>query len=182
MNGRQFSTLGGLLFGYDQGVVSGILTMESFGARFPRVYADSNFKGWFVSTLLLGMLSPFALCPRILLIYGPAAWLGSLVNGPIGDRFGRKRSMNLAVVIFVIGSAIQFSKRLCREEYQGSGTNLLSRQSHCWFRHRAVDADRALVYLGGSCLGCMNGSCCSNVPGIDLHSTDSRRTGCPSAT
>jgi hypothetical protein len=42
-----------MLFGYDQGVVSGILTMESFGARFPRIYSDSNFEGWFVSTLLL---------------------------------------------------------------------------------------------------------------------------------
>ncbi|KAE8374402.1 general substrate transporter [Aspergillus bertholletiae] len=84
-----FSTLGGLLFGYDQGVVSGILTMESFGARFPRIYTDSGFKGWFVSTLLL------------------AAWFGSLVNGPIADRLGRKMSMNIAVVIFVIGSAIQ---------------------------------------------------------------------------
>ena len=50
----QFSTLGGLLFGYDQGVVSGVITMESFAARFPRVFTDSGFKGWFVSTLLLG--------------------------------------------------------------------------------------------------------------------------------
>jgi len=29
--------------------------MESFGVAFPRVYLDSGFKGWFVSTLLLGM-------------------------------------------------------------------------------------------------------------------------------
>lgn len=36
-----------------------------------------------------------------------AAWLGSLVNGPVADRIGRKVSINLAVVIFVIGSAIQ---------------------------------------------------------------------------
>lgn len=36
-----------------------------------------------------------------------AAWLGSLLNGPIADRLGRKLSINLAVVIFVIGSAIQ---------------------------------------------------------------------------
>lgn len=36
-----------------------------------------------------------------------AAWLGSLVNGPIADGIGRKLSINLAVVIFVIGSAIQ---------------------------------------------------------------------------
>ncbi|EEA19525.1 hypothetical protein TMatcc_009659 [Talaromyces marneffei ATCC 18224] len=86
-----FSTLGGLLFGYDQGVISGILTMQSFGARFPRIYTDSNFEGWFVSTLLL------------------AAWFGSLCNGPIGDRLGRKASMLIAVVIFTVGSAIQCS-------------------------------------------------------------------------
>ncbi|KAJ5220065.1 hypothetical protein N7468_009269 [Penicillium chermesinum] len=84
-----FSTLGGLLFGYDQGVISGVITMESFGARFPRVFSDSGFKGWFVSTLLL------------------AAWLGSLLNGPVADRVGRKVSIDLAVIIFVIGSAIQ---------------------------------------------------------------------------
>ncbi len=63
--------------------------MESFGARFPRVYLDSNFKGWFVSSLLL------------------LAWFGSLVNGVIADRFGRRGSMLIAVVVFVIGSAIQ---------------------------------------------------------------------------
>jgi hypothetical protein len=28
--------------------------MESFGVAFPRIYLDSGFKGWFVSTLLLG--------------------------------------------------------------------------------------------------------------------------------
>ncbi|KAJ9490406.1 hypothetical protein VN97_g2840 [Penicillium thymicola] len=84
-----FSTLGGLLFGYDQGVISGVITMESFGARYPRVFSESGFKGWFVSTLLL------------------AAWAGSLINGPIADRFGRKMSINLAVVVFVIGSVIQ---------------------------------------------------------------------------
>ncbi|CAG8898931.1 unnamed protein product [Penicillium egyptiacum] len=86
---KQFSTLGGLLFGYDQGVISGVITMESFGARYPRVFSESGFKGWFVSTLLL------------------AAWAGSLMNGPITDRIGRKMSINLAVVVFVIGSIIQ---------------------------------------------------------------------------
>lgn len=84
-----FSSLGGFLFGYDQGVVSGILTMESFGVAFPRIYLNSGFKGWFVSTLLL------------------AAWFGSLANGPIADRFGRKKSIMMAIVIFTIGSAIQ---------------------------------------------------------------------------
>ena len=70
-------------------MVSGVLTMESFAASFPRIYLDSSFKGWFVSTLLL------------------AAWFGSLVNGPVADRFGRKGSIMIAVVIFTIGSALQ---------------------------------------------------------------------------
>ena len=81
--------MGGFLFGYDQGVVSGVLTMESFGAQFPRIFLDSGFKGWFVSTLLL------------------LAWFGSLINGPVADRFGRKGSMLVAVVVFVIGSSFQ---------------------------------------------------------------------------
>lgn len=74
-------------------MVSGVLKMESFGAEFPRIYLDSGFKGWFVSTLLL------------------AAWLGSLVNGPVADRFGRKGSMLAAVVVFVLGSALQAAAR-----------------------------------------------------------------------
>lgn len=63
--------------------------MESFAAKFPHIYADATFKGWFTSTLLL------------------AAWFGSLVNGPIADRIGRKGSILLAVVIFTVGSALQ---------------------------------------------------------------------------
>ena len=36
-----------------------------------------------------------------------AAWAGSLMNGPLADRLGRKISMIVAVVIFTVGSAIQ---------------------------------------------------------------------------
>lgn len=103
----QFSTLGGLLFGYDQGVISGVITMESFGARFPRIYTDSSFKGWFVSTLLLGTLGVLIFPSKNNIDALLAAWFGSLINGPIADRLGRKLSINIAVVIFVIGSAIQ---------------------------------------------------------------------------
>lgn len=63
--------------------------MESFGADFPRIFLDSGFKGWFVSTLLL------------------AAWFGSLINGPLADQYGRKGSMLAAVVVFTLGSALQ---------------------------------------------------------------------------
>ena len=63
--------------------------MESFGAAFPKVFSDDNYKGWFVSTLLL------------------AAWFGSLINGPVADRFGRKVSIMAAVLVFLVGSSLQ---------------------------------------------------------------------------
>ncbi|KAI6121826.1 D-xylose-proton symporter [Pisolithus sp. B1] len=84
-----FATLGGFLFGYDQGVVSNVLAIESFGAAFPKIYMDSNLKGWFVSTLLL------------------TAWFGSLLNGPICDKIGRKRNIMGNIIIFLIGGALQ---------------------------------------------------------------------------
>ncbi|EGN99929.1 hypothetical protein SERLA73DRAFT_122035 [Serpula lacrymans var. lacrymans S7.3] len=84
-----FATLGGFLFGYDQGVVSNILVIESFGAAFPQIYMDASLKGWYVSTLLL------------------AAWLGSLINGPLCDKIGRRRNIMCNVVVFLLGSALQ---------------------------------------------------------------------------
>lgn len=81
--------------------------MESFGAKFPRIYLDSGFKGWFVSTLLLSELSKETTLKLQRTNSIAAAWFGSLVNGPIADRFGRKWSIEMAVVIFTVGSAIQ---------------------------------------------------------------------------
>lgn len=86
--------------------------MESFAASFPRIYLDSSFKGWFVSTLLL------------------AAWLGSLVNGPVADRFGRKGSIMIAVVIFTFGSAIQAGAVNIAMAFTGISTYLLFEKPH----------------------------------------------------
>ncbi|KAI6037985.1 D-xylose-proton symporter [Pisolithus marmoratus] len=84
-----FATLGGFLCGYDQGVIINVLAMESFGATFPKIYMDSHFRGWFVSTLLI------------------TACIGSLVNGPVCDKIGRKRAIMGNVAIFMIGTALQ---------------------------------------------------------------------------
>ncbi|ODH48409.1 hypothetical protein GX48_05501 [Paracoccidioides brasiliensis] len=124
-----FSSIGGLLFGYDQGAVSGVLTMESFGASFPRVYADSRFKGWFVSTLLL------------------TAWLGALLNGTFADYVGRRLSIIVAVAIFSIGSAIQAGAVNLTMLFMGNGktaffSSLLPRTSV------ALTGRTALLHLG----------------------------------
>ncbi|KII90641.1 hypothetical protein PLICRDRAFT_174023 [Plicaturopsis crispa FD-325 SS-3] len=114
------ATLGGFLFGYDQirylspkkaslrsyelqGVVGNILVLENFGAAFPSIYMNASIKGWYVSTLLL------------------ATWLGSLINGPICDKIGRKRDIIFSVVIFLLGSALQTGAVPGKEAYLFAG-------------------------------------------------------------
>ena len=76
------ATLGGLLFGYDTGVISGAI--EPLTAYF---HLDVVMKGWTSACVLLGCAA------------------GVLVVGPISDQFGRKKALLLAATLFV-GSAL----------------------------------------------------------------------------
>ncbi|OTA38589.1 hypothetical protein BTJ68_01358 [Hortaea werneckii EXF-2000] len=88
-----FAALGGLLFGYDQGVVSVILTEDQFLNRFTRIAEGSGSAG-FWKGLLTAMIELGAL-------------LGALNQGWIADKYSRKYSIVIAVVVFTIGSALQ---------------------------------------------------------------------------
>jgi sugar porter (SP) family MFS transporter len=75
------ATLGGLLFGYDTGVISGAI--EPLTVKF----ALTDFlKGWASGCVLIGCAS------------------GVLLVGPISDRFGRKIAMFLAAAMFLISA------------------------------------------------------------------------------
>lgn len=83
-----FASLGCIMYGYDQGVMSSVLVMENFQAHFPTL-TGANIQGWLVSALELG------------------AWAGALLNGYISDRISRKYSMMVAIVIFTLGTGLQ---------------------------------------------------------------------------
>lgn len=83
-----FASLGCMMYGYDQGVMSSILVMENFKAHFPTL-TESGLQGWLVSALELG------------------AWAGALFNGWLADRISRKYSMMVAVIIFTLGTGLQ---------------------------------------------------------------------------
>ncbi|KAK9476952.1 general substrate transporter [Lipomyces japonicus] len=84
-----FASLGGFLFGYDQGVISGVLVMHDFETKFPRVGGDGDLQGWVVSIMQLG------------------AFVGAILNSPIADKYSRRYSIAFANVAFLIGTGLQ---------------------------------------------------------------------------
>ena len=80
------ATLGGLLFGYDTGVISGAI--EPLTARF---HLGDFMKGWASGCVLAGCAA------------------GVLLVGPVSDRFGRRLAMFLAAAMFLasaLGTAL----------------------------------------------------------------------------
>lgn len=82
------TALGGLLFGYDIGIMSSILQMDHFNRYFD--FPGPLATGLIVSSLTIGCL------------------LGSLLSGPLADRYSRKLTILLGALICTLGSAIQF--------------------------------------------------------------------------
>lgn len=76
-----FGALGGLLFGYDTGVISGaILFIQK------QMALNSWQQDWVVSAVLIGAI------------------LGAAIIGPSSDKFGRKKLLILSSIIFFVGA------------------------------------------------------------------------------
>ncbi|KAK8119236.1 uncharacterized protein PG998_003862 [Apiospora kogelbergensis] len=88
---------GFLLFGYDQGVMSGLLTGAAFTARFPQINTNKGAGG---SASLQG---------TVVAIYEIGCFFGSLLAMIIGERIGRKKTIMLGCLILCIGGALQAS-------------------------------------------------------------------------
>jgi len=90
-----FAAIGGLLLGYDTGVISGVLTMSDFllafggTASLTRGLLPSSISGSIVGIMLVG------------------CFFGSLMAGPSGDRLSRKYSIVLFSLIFIISAILQ---------------------------------------------------------------------------
>ncbi|WWC61264.1 uncharacterized protein I303_103845 [Kwoniella dejecticola CBS 10117] len=88
--------MGGLLFGFDQGILSIVLTIPQFLGAFPET--DSTVtsaaglnKGVMTALLELG------------------AFLGAMQAGFIADRISRKRTIMVGAIWFIVGSILQAS-------------------------------------------------------------------------
>ncbi|KAF2704029.1 general substrate transporter [Pleomassaria siparia CBS 279.74] len=77
-------------YGYDQGIISGILISSDFINTFPQT-KDADIQGITASCFSLGNLG------------------GCLIAALFGDRLGRKKTLWLAAVVSALGAILQFS-------------------------------------------------------------------------
>ncbi|CAG7973973.1 unnamed protein product [Penicillium salamii] len=85
-----FASLGGLVYGYNQGMFAQVLTMPAFQAATQGYAAKTGIQqGMLTSILELG------------------AWVGTLANGYLADALGRRLTVLVAVVVFCIGVIVQ---------------------------------------------------------------------------
>ena len=84
-----FACIGGLLYGYNQGVFSGILASGAFNDHMGNYVDNQTKKGWLTSILELG------------------AWLGTMYSGFLAEIISRKYAIIVNTVIFILGVVIQ---------------------------------------------------------------------------
>ncbi|KAI4741599.1 putative MFS monosaccharide transporter [Aureobasidium sp. EXF-12298] len=85
-----FASLGGFVYGYNQGMFAQVLTMSSF-IKATHGYAEGTglAQGLLTSILELG------------------AWVGTLINGYLADAVGRRWCAMIACVVFIVGVIVQ---------------------------------------------------------------------------
>ncbi|KAJ5786004.1 uncharacterized protein N7503_011216 [Penicillium pulvis] len=85
-----FASLGGLVYGYNQGMFAQVLTMTSFINKTQGYAATTGTgQGLLTSVLELG------------------AWVGTLFNGYLADAAGRRATVCIAVAVFCVGVIVQ---------------------------------------------------------------------------
>ncbi|ETS73118.1 hypothetical protein PFICI_15063 [Pestalotiopsis fici W106-1] len=89
-----FACIGGVLYGYNQGMFSGVLAMPSFQTHMGEYdpidpNADQTKKGWLTAILELG------------------AWIGAILSGFAAEVLSRKYGILVATTVFMIGVVIQ---------------------------------------------------------------------------
>ncbi|WWC70481.1 uncharacterized protein I206_104432 [Kwoniella pini CBS 10737] len=84
-----------LLFGYDQGVMSGLLTGSAFTKQFPEIDTTDSGSG---SASLQG---------TVVAIYEIGCLFGSIFTFFMGERFGRRRTIMLGCSVLIVGATLQ---------------------------------------------------------------------------
>lgn len=88
-----------LMFGYDQGVMGGLLTLESFLKTFPEINVQDAPPDQSLHTSIIQGITIGA--------YTLACMFGAITTIFVGDNLGRRKTILVGTIIMVIGAVIQ---------------------------------------------------------------------------
>ncbi|KAF5364248.1 hypothetical protein D9756_000737 [Leucocoprinus leucothites] len=132
------------LFGYDQGVMSALLTANQFEKTFPQVRVDSSHPNHATLQSLL------------VAIYELGCLAGALSNLWIGDKLGRRRTIMLGGIVMIIGAILQtasvnYAMMLVARVVTGLGNGLNTSTVPSYHAECSPAAKRgALIMIEGS--------------------------------
>ncbi|KAG1740225.1 uncharacterized protein EDB91DRAFT_1053442 [Suillus paluster] len=132
---------GFLLFGYDQGVMSSLLTGNQFEAAFPEVVVEASHPNH-------ATLQSFTIA-----IYEVGCLFGSLSNLWVGDRLGRRRTIALGGSIMIIGRAIlqttafSFAHLIFARIFTGYGNGLITSTVPTYHAELSPSAKRGRMHV-----------------------------------
>ena len=99
-----FASFGGIFFGFDSGYISGVLGMNYF----IHLYTDIPIPGPNASaTELANFTLPAWKKSLITSILSAGTFFGALIAGDLADWFGRRTTIILGCIIFIVGVILQ---------------------------------------------------------------------------
>ncbi|KAK4508500.1 hypothetical protein PRZ48_002239 [Zasmidium cellare] len=93
-----FASLGSVLYGYDLGVIAGAVASENFENTFQPTDAEKG---------------------AVVAVFTGGAFFGAFFAGPSGDYLGRKKTILLGSLIFILGGGLQTGARALSYLYAG---------------------------------------------------------------
>ncbi|KXT02498.1 hypothetical protein AC578_4166 [Pseudocercospora eumusae] len=93
-----FASLGSVLYGYDLGVIAGAVASDNFVSTFNPTSAETG---------------------AVVSVFTGGAFFGALFAGPSGDYLGRKKTILLGALVFILGGALQTGAQSLAYLYSG---------------------------------------------------------------
>lgn len=95
-----FASLGSSLYGYDLGVIAGAVASKNFVATFQPTAAETG---------------------AVVSVFTGGAFFGAFFAGPVADWLGRRKTIMLGALVFILGGGLQTGAQSLSYLYSGRG-------------------------------------------------------------